>query len=460
MSSTVPLGDLSKLSISGLPGVTPSKPSPEGFWSANPIYSYLNNVYTKVSSHRASLNLENPGTIENLNKEVSRDVFLNQYFFTGLRADLNKAFIMNPVFQVSHTLSVGSQTIPPYAFSALYANDKAFIQGNIDNDLSLSGRYNYTWDKHNTSKLTLQIAKGQPTMVQLEQDYQGYDYSINFKSLNPSFLDGQFTGVVVGSLLQSITPKLALGLETVYSVQPQYPGDAAISYVARYNHGDWIASAQLQGQGSLIASFWRKVSDKLEAGLETQIQTSVRPITDSLMGQTIGIEPVVEGVTTIGAKYEFRQSVFRGQLDSQGKVSCFLEKRVLPTISILFSGELDNFKSTSFFFLKKIRFFNLLKKRFKNCYQLSFLFFLSFFLFFLLGFNLLAVNFYCRMKNFIFFYFFEFLLSATRPMFFSLFFHLFLGGYWAATGRLAESYWRATGRRQRPHPQLRGGGDN
>jgi mitochondrial import receptor subunit TOM40 len=347
-SAQVPINDLSKLAIPTLPGVTPSPPKSHGLWSSNPVFSFLNDVYITISEHRKSLGLNNPGTIENLNKEVSRDVFLNQYFFTGLRADLNKAFSMAPAFQTSHTLSIGSNVLPPYAFSALYATDDYFVQGNIDNDLSFSGRVNYGWDKQNISKLTLQLANGQPSMVQLEQDYQASDFSINLKTLNPSFLEGGFSGVGVASLLQSLTPKFAVGLEAMYSKQAgPAPPDSAVSYVARYNNNNWIASAQLHAQGSLIASFWRKVSDRVEAGLETQIAASMKPVTDPLMGTPVGFEPVVEGQTTIGAKYEYRQSVFRGQIDSTGKVSAFMEKRVLPTVSILFSGEIDHSKNSS-----------------------------------------------------------------------------------------------------------------
>lgn len=150
-------------------------------------------------------------------------------------------------------------------------------------------------------------------MIQLEQDYQANDFSINLKTLNPNFLSGnEFSGVVVGSILQSLSTKLAVGLETMYSKQPLSPPDTAVSYVARYNAGNWIASAQLQAQGALIASFWRKVTDKVEAGLETQVAATMKQVADPLMG--IGFEPVIEGQTTIGAKYEYRTAVFRGQL--------------------------------------------------------------------------------------------------------------------------------------------------
>ncbi|SCW00359.1 LAFE_0C02454g1_1 [Lachancea fermentati] len=350
-STPLPLGDFSK--INTIPGVSPmtNEQKNGSFWSSNPIFSYLNDVYNNIHAHRQSLSLVNPGTIENLNKEVSRDVFLTQYFFTGLRADLNKAFALNPAFQTSHTLSMGSPNLPSYAFSALFANDNLFMQGNFDNEMSLSGRLNYGWDKNNISKVTLQISQGQPTMCQLEQDYQGSDFSLNLKALNPSVsTKGEFTGVAVGSILQSVTPQFALGLEAIYSRgQSTMPADAAVSYVTRYvsPKQDWIFSGQLQANGALITSFWRKVAPNVEAGLETTLQASMIPISDPVIGTPIGVQPTIEGSTTLGCKYEYRQSVFRGSLDSNGKVGCFLERKILPTLSVLFCGEIDHFKQES-----------------------------------------------------------------------------------------------------------------
>lgn len=349
MSAQSPVfGEISKLEVNSLPlsPVVPESSGPFGLWLNNPVFSYVNGVYSTIATHRSNLNLENPGTIENLSKEVTRDVFANQYFFTGLRADLNKVFLMNPAFQTLHTLLVGSQQMPPYAFTAFYANDNMFAQGNVDTDLSLSGRLNYGWLPASILKATVQIAKGQPAMVQLEQDVQGPDFSFNFKALNPLVIDG-VSGVFVGSLLQLVSSRLALGLETIYQQQAGAPGEAAVLYMARYNAGKWIATAQMLGQGSLNATFWRKVLDNVEAGLESNLAVLYKPIMDPMMGQPIGIEPAFEGTTTIGAKYEYRQLVFRGQVDSAGKVLCFLERKLLPTLSILFAGEIDQIKSTS-----------------------------------------------------------------------------------------------------------------
>ena len=206
-------------------------------------------------------------------------------------------------------------------------------------------------DKNNVTKVTLQISEGQPTMCQLEQDYQASDFSLNFKTLNPSAAsDGSFTGVAVGSILQSITPQLAIGLEAIYSKgQAMSPADAAVSYMTRFVSAkqDWIFSGQLQANGAAVASFWRKVSPNMEAGLETSLQASMLPIMDPVIGQPIGFQPAIEGATTLGCKYEYRQSVFRGSIDSNGKVGCFLERKILPTLSVLFCGEIDHFKNES-----------------------------------------------------------------------------------------------------------------
>jgi mitochondrial import receptor subunit TOM40 len=54
--------------------------------------------------------------------------------------------------------------------------------------------------------------------------------------------------------------------------------------------------------------------------------------------------PSRDGTTSIGAKYDFRASSFRAQVDSTGKVSCLLEKRIAMPISLSFAGEIDQAK--------------------------------------------------------------------------------------------------------------------
>jgi len=54
-----------------------------------------------------------------------------------------------------------------------------------------------------------------------------------------------------------------------------------------------------------------------------------------------------EGTATLGAKYEFRASIFRAQVDSTGKISCLLEKKLVPLVGITFAGELDHAKNSA-----------------------------------------------------------------------------------------------------------------
>jgi Eukaryotic porin len=99
------------------------KDSPLGFLVNNSVVAALADTYTSFSERRAALGLSNPGTVENIAREVQRDVFLNNYTFQGLRADLTKAFSIAPLFQVSHAFAMGSQGLPPYTFAALYGTN-------------------------------------------------------------------------------------------------------------------------------------------------------------------------------------------------------------------------------------------------------------------------------------------------------------------------------------------------
>lgn len=94
----------------------------------NTVMRKLHSYYSAYSERRESLGLSNPGTIDNISKEVQRDVFLNNLTFSGLRADITKAFSVAPLFQVSHALSMGSQGLPPYAYAALYGSPKVRCQ--------------------------------------------------------------------------------------------------------------------------------------------------------------------------------------------------------------------------------------------------------------------------------------------------------------------------------------------
>ena len=190
----------------------------------------------------------------------------------------------------------------------------------------------------------MQIASGPGhTMLSLDNDYTGKDFTASLKSINPSLIEGGLTGVFVGSYLQSLTPSLAVGLEAMWQRVALNTGpETAISYCAKYKGSDWIASAQVQEQGTLSTSYWRRLTEKVEAGVDLTLQFA-----PGIGGGIMGPGSRKEGTTTMGAKYDFRSSTFRAQIDSSGRLSCLLEKRVLPPVLVTFAGEMDHFKVRS-----------------------------------------------------------------------------------------------------------------
>lgn len=217
------------------------------------------------------------------------------------------------------------------------------MQGNFGSDGALAAVGNYRWTPKLVTKTNTQIMAGASQgLMQIDNDYTGDDFSASIKAFNPSCLEGGLTGIFVGSYLQSITPSLALGFEAIWQRQGMNTRpETALSYSARYKTSDWIASAQLQAQGVLSASYWRKLGERVEAGVDMNLQFAPNAAAVMMGG------PAKDGTTAIGAKYDFRASTFRAQVDSAGKVSCLLEKRIAMPLALTFAGEIDQAKVSS-----------------------------------------------------------------------------------------------------------------
>jgi len=322
--------------MSAFPVQSPPSSSSTKLSAWSPFYAALSpftSTYNRFSQWRSDLALPSPGSIENLQKEV-KSTQLTNFIFDGARADLTKTLSANPAFQVTHSFSLASQTAPSsYNFGAVFANEQVFMQGGVDHEGSVNCRFNRGWSANNVTKVQAQLSsQAGHNMIQLEHDYTGRDYNINAKAINPSPAD--FSGIYVGSYLQSLTRNLALGFETMCQRPTPEMTEIATSYVAKLTSTDksWIATALLQQPGILQATYWQKLSEKVEVAADLQV---------------IAASTRRDAVATLGAKWDLRMSTFRAQLDSTGKVSALLEQRFAPTFAFIIGGEIDHFKNAA-----------------------------------------------------------------------------------------------------------------
>ena len=306
---------------------------------------------------------------------------LTNFTFDGARADLSKTLSQFPAFQVSHNFSMGSQgqmgpSPGSYNFGAVYANSKVSLAPHLL-ALSLTSpladlpprdnrqRGKLVWtvqfrlvaqEHHQTrcsSKHTLVLhdattdtvrqlapSAASPSMLAVEYDRSGKDYTLNLKSYNPSPAD--LTGTYLASYLQSVTPHFAVGVETVLQRPTPDVEEAAIGYMAKYHSikkgedgqpgkDSWIATGQILAQGVWQATYWQKLADRIDAAADLVIVPAPNPRER-------------KAIATVGIKYDFRASAFRGQVDSTGKVSALLEQRLSPAFAFLIAGEMDHFK--------------------------------------------------------------------------------------------------------------------
>ncbi|KAI8324272.1 hypothetical protein GQ54DRAFT_316266 [Martensiomyces pterosporus] len=297
------------------------------FWNPTHYYKALN-------QHRLRLNLPNPGQFEYLNKEI-KGTMLTNFMFEGGRADLAK--ILSPNFQVMHTFQLGLPGQPSsFEFAGVYADEDTLMHGKMDTDGNLQARLNYALSKRLQAKAQAQVmATDSQSMLQLESEYTGSDYTANIKAINPSPVDG--TGIYLANYLQSITHKLSVGAELLYQCPMPKVQETGISFALRYQpSADRVWVAQTQGTNMLSTSYWRRITEKCEAGAELQM------VNVPSQGRR-------EASCSVGVKYEFAASTVRAMADNFGKVSMLLEEKIAPGFSFLLSGELDHLKGENKF---------------------------------------------------------------------------------------------------------------
>lgn len=170
-------------------------------------------------------------------------------------------------------------------------------------------------------------------MVQAELDYQEADTSLNIKLINPSPVD--VTGIATVSLLQGITPTIAVGGEVIaQSARAGEPVETGLNLALRHKHGDSVATVLLQQFAALQLSYFYRVSERVELGTEMQM---------------LVVGPRKDALTTLAAKFDYRQATIRAQADSVGKVALLYEEKLFPGFSFMVAGELDHVKGSGRF---------------------------------------------------------------------------------------------------------------
>lgn len=189
-------------------------------------------------------------------------------------------------------------------------------------------------------------------MLQNELDYIGSDFSVNLKAINPDPQD--FSGIYTVSYLQSVSETVAVGgecisqkgagesMETGFNLvarwaAPAVPveaADSALEAAAPKLASPAVATLTIQQLVACQLSYFYRVSDKIELGAELQ---------------TLLVGPRKDAITSVSAKFDYRQACIRTQLDSQGKVSLMYEEKLFPGFALLLSGELDHLRGSSRF---------------------------------------------------------------------------------------------------------------
>jgi mitochondrial import receptor subunit TOM40 len=273
--------------------------------------------------------------------------------FDGAKFDFGQG--ISPNMQLSHSFHMGSQVVPPtYSLSSIYAAGPVFLNGSVDHAFNMTGRANYGLTRHLTAKFQGQMAMQAtaPGLAQFEVDYQGVDYSTNVKAINPALApaaDGSaprpVTGIFVFSHLQSLSKNVALGVEVAAQRPDPKVFETQASVVMRVRGREWVWTTNVAQFGVLQTSYWQKLNENVELGAELQLMAN-RPQQQQQQQQSARS---IEGVATLGGKWDAGFVVVRCQVDTAGRVGSTMEQKLAPGISFLMSADLDHMKGASKF---------------------------------------------------------------------------------------------------------------
>lgn len=248
-------------------------------------------------------------------------------YFEGMRVDFTKG--LNHKFALSHSINMGATEIPSqsaeiykvptatYEFGANYLDPKLMLIGRVMTDGRVIARGKCELTENLSLKANAQLTS-EPHMSQgiANFDYKGRDYRVQFQLGNG--------GLLAANYIQSVTPNFSLGGEVFWAGQHHKSG---LGYGARYNTDKMVATGQIASTGMVALGYVQKVSERVS-------------LASDLMYNYMSREPTA----SFGYDYMLRQSRLRGKIDSDGRISTYLEERLNMGLNFILSAEIDHKK--------------------------------------------------------------------------------------------------------------------
>lgn len=147
---------------------------------------------------------------------------------------------------------MGGTSIPAgYEFGAHYITEKIQMMGKMGMSGNMNANYVHIFTPNLIAKLTGQLSRDEGrSQGAAEIEYDGEDFSSKFGITS--------AGGITGSILQSITSNVAVGLQ-LFSQQ----GNIGGVLISRYNNKDFVAVASATSFGIVSGSYVQKVSEKV-----------------------------------------------------------------------------------------------------------------------------------------------------------------------------------------------------
>lgn len=278
----------------------------------------------KTTGH---FNLPCPVAYQEIHRETM--MALRPELFDGFRLDYVKK--ITPKFALFHNISMEQNEIPSqipgamlkiptsqYAFGASYQSERfGLMFGRMTSDGALHARIVSQIFSKVTLSANAQITN-QPDLSNCvaNVDYKGEEFRAQVQLGSDGSLGANY--------IQSITRNLSMGGEVSYDAEY---GKSVVGFGLRYEDEEKksLAAGQVSSNGMVFLSYRQKLSEKLVIASDLVYNFLSRDV-----------------VASVGYCFTGQQHGVRGKIDSNGKVSGFLEERLTEGLKFVLSAEIDH----------------------------------------------------------------------------------------------------------------------